>query len=385
MNTDPERLQDDHHLQDQHQWSLDTVAVVAGRPSGEGDPLNEPIVLASNFRSGPEYARTHGNSTWEALETAIGALEGGDCIAYASGMAAASAIIFALQPRVIVIPAVSYLGVRSLVQSLQDRSPVKVKFLTSLAVDDVRQVLIDSGAAQNSGEQESGVERRGGISDIVLWLESPANPTLEESDIAGLCALAQDLGVMTVVDSTFATPITQQPLHDGASVVLHSGTKFIGGHSDLLIGLAVTNDSQILADLRKARILYGATPGALESFLALRGVRTLPLRYRTSTTSARYLAELLSNHEAVTWVRQVGPMVSFVMRGGADQADDVCNKVQLIVPATSLGGVETTLERRQKYPGDAHVDPGLIRMSVGIEDAQDIWFDLQQALQQALQ
>jgi cystathionine gamma-synthase len=193
--------------------------------------------------------------------------------------------------------------------------------------------------------------------------------------------MAQDLGVITVVDSTFATPITQQPLHDGASVVLHSGTKFIGGHSDLLIGLVVTNDSQILAGLRQARILYGATPGALESFLALRGVRTLPLRYRTSTTNARYLAELLSHHDAVTWVRQVGPMVSFVMRGGAEKADDVCSKVQLIVPATSLGGVETTLERRQKYLGDAHVDPGLIRMSVGIEDAEDIWFDLQQALQ----
>jgi cystathionine gamma-synthase len=381
MNTDPESLQDDHHLQKDHKWSLDTVAVVAGRPSGDGDPLNEPIVLASNFRSGPEYARTHGNSTWEALETAIGAMEGGECISYASGMAAASAIVFALRPRLIVIPAVSYLGVRSLLQSLQDRSSVEVKFLTSLAVDDVQQCLIDSGAVQNSGDQKFGVGLRGETSDIVLWLESPANPTLEESDIAGLCAMAQDLGVRTVVDSTFATPITQQPLHDGATVVLHSGTKFIGGHSDLLIGLALTKDSQVLADLRQARILYGATPGALESFLALRGLRTLPLRYRTSTASAQYLADLLASHGAVAWVRHVGPMVSFIMRDGAVKADDVCSKVQLIVPATSLGGVETTLERRQKYPGDSHVDPGLIRMSVGIEDVQDIWSDLQQALQ----
>ena len=356
------------------QWSMDTVAVIAGRPTGLGDPLNEPLVLASNFRAGPEYNRTHGNRTWEALETAIGIMEGGDCVSYSSGMAAASAILYALRPRVVLIPEVSYLGVRSLLQGLQDRDSLEIIYLSSLEIDDVKQSLQSASAALAS-KNDSRIDNQ-----VILWLESPANPTLEEADVAGLCAMARNLGVMTVVDSTFATPIVQQPLQDGATVVMHSGTKFIGGHSDLLIGLASTQDAQVLAELRQARTLYGATPGALESFLALRGLRTLPLRYRAASASAARLAELLSLHEAVTWVRHVGPMVSFIVRGGAAKADDVCGKVRLLVPATSLGGVETTLERRQKYPGDAQVDPGLIRMSVGIEEVNDLWLDLQQAL-----
>lgn len=347
--------------------AMETIAVTAGRPSKDGDPLNEPIVLASNFRNGPEYNRTHGNRSWEALETAIGAMEGGDCVSFASGMAAASAIVHALRPRVLLIPAVSYLGVRALLEALQERGTIDVRYLNALDVDDVRQSLLAAGA---SGSDRS----------IVLWLESPANPTLEQADVASLCSLASDMGVTTVVDSTFATPVTQQPLIHGATVVMHAGTKFIGGHSDLLIGLAVTQDPQILAELRQARTLIGSTPGALESFLALRGLRTLPLRYRTASDNARQLRDRLTSHQEVSWVRQVGPMVSFIMRGGAAQADAVCARVRLIVPATSLGGVETTLERRQKYPGDAQVDPGLIRMSVGIENVEDIWSDLQQAL-----
>lgn len=361
-----------------HTLSLDTVAVVAGRPLAEGAPLNEPLVLASNFRSGPDYNRTHGNRTWEALENALGAMEGGDCTSFSSGMAAASAIIYALRPRIVLIPTVSYLGVRSLLQQLEVRSSIEVRYLSTLAIDDVREALVAAGVAPRAHHNESD-ERANG--DIVMWLESPANPTLEEADVEELCALAHEFGVTTVVDSTFATPVMTQPLHFGATVVMHSGTKFIGGHSDLLIGLALTKDAQVLDDLRQARTLYGATPGALESFLALRGLRTLPLRYRAATNNAVQLADRLVDHEAVAWVRQVGPMISFIVHGGAARADSVCASVQLIVPATSLGGVETTLERRQKYPGDALVDPGLIRMSVGIEDVEDIWSDIRQALQ----
>lgn len=360
--------------------SLDTLAVIAGRPVADGGPLNEPLVLASNFRDGPEYNRTHGNRTWEALETALGAIEGGDCVSFASGMAAASAILFALRPRIVLIPAVSYLGVRSLLQSLEERGPIEVHYLSSLEINDVQQSLIAAGVTGQMPVKKPGEFQRVENKDVILWLESPANPTLEEADVAGLCALAQDFGVTTVVDATFATPIMMQPLKFGASVVMHSGTKFIGGHSDLLIGLALTQDIQVLEDLRQARTLYGATPGALESFLALRGLRTLPLRYRAATENARQLADHLGSHGAVSWVRQVGPMVSFVVHGGAAKADEVCARVRLIVPATSLGGVETTLERRQKYPGDAAVDPGLIRMSVGIEDVHDLWSDLQHAL-----
>lgn len=355
--------------------SIDTVAVVTGRPTGSGQPLNEPLVLASNFRAGPDYARTHGTRTWESLEDAVGALEGGRCVSFASGLAAAHAIVFALRPRVILIPEVSYLGVRALLAAQEERGQVEIRFLDSFAPDHVRDALQTALRDGPDPERTAGNHR-----DVVLWLESPANPTLEQADLATLCAVGAEFGVPTVVDSTFASPVSQQPLGFGATVVMHSATKFIGGHSDLLLGLAVTKVPDVLTELRQARTLQGATPGALESFLALRGLRTLPLRYRAATDNARQLAERLSGHERVTWVRQVGPMVSFVVAGGAAAADAVCDRVRLIVPATSLGGVETTLERRQKYPGDARVDPALIRMSVGIESVEDLWSDLARAI-----
>jgi len=185
------------------------------------------------------------------------------------------------------------------------------------------------------------------------------------------------------VDSTFATPICARPLDDGADVVMHSGTKFIGGHSDLMIGLTVTADEVVHDRLRHARLVNGATPGALEAFLALRGLRTLPLRMERAQASAAVLVERLRAHPGIEEVRYPGwgAMVSFVVAGGADAADAVCRRVRLLVPATSLGGVESTIERRQKYAGDAHVPPGLLRMSVGIEHIEDVWADLVSALQ----
>jgi cystathionine gamma-synthase len=216
---------------------------------------------------------------------------------------------------------------------------------------------------------------------VVLWIETPTNPTLDVAVLERLCREAAARGVRTVVDSTFATPIGARPLASGATVVMHSGTKFIGGHSDLLIGLAVTNDVSVRDGLARARVVQGATPGALEAFLALRGLRTLPLRHAAASESAAVIAERLAGHRAVETVRQVGPMVSFVVAGGAVAADRVCAATRIIVEATSLGGVETTMERRQKYAGDAHVPPGLIRMSVGIEDVDDLWLDLERALE----
>jgi cystathionine gamma-synthase len=165
-------------------------------------------------------------------------------------------------------------------------------------------------------------------------------------------------------------------------VVIHSATKFIGGHSDLLLGLCVTGDPEVHDRLVQARTFQGATPGALEAFLALRGLRTLPIRLAAAERNAGVLVERLREHGGVSAVSYpgTGAMVSFVCRGGAAAADAVCAGVRLVVPATSLGGVETTIERRQKYAGDAHVDPGLLRMSVGIEDVDDIWRDLAAAL-----
>lgn len=352
---------------DSSSWSLRTRAVVAGRPTQTGDPLNTPIVLASNFRDGPDYARTHGSSTWIALENAIGDLEGGRCIAFSSGMAAANALLFALKPRTVIVSRTSYLGVRALLAEMEARGHVDVRIVGSDPSGDL--------------DREFSHEIEQSAPETVLWLESPANPTLEEIDIAGLCNVARARGVPTVVDSTFATPMGQLPLAFGADAVLHSGAKFIGGHSDLMIGLAVSNDEGIVDSLVTSRTLQGAVPGALEAFLALRGLRTLPLRYRAASETASALARRLQDHSAVEWVRCVGPMVSFVVRGGTAVADAVCGHVRLVVAATSLGGVETTIERRQKYAGDSHVDPGLLRMSVGLEDVEDLWVDVEAALE----
>jgi cystathionine gamma-synthase len=334
-----------------------TIAVTAGRPSGNGDPLNQPIVLASNFRAGGEYTRTHGTETWAALETAVGALEGGQAIAFSSGMAAASAIVYALVPKVVVIPTFSYLGVRSLLTEYQLQGHVELR---PVDITDTAQVVAAAVGAD------------------VVWVETPTNPTLDVADLPAIAAASRDARAHLVVDSTFATPLLQRPLEHGAAVVLHSGTKFIGGHSDLLIGLCVTLDASIYERLVHARTFQGATPGALEAFLALRGLRTLPIRLEAMQRNAIVLVERLRAHPAVAEVRYPGQgaMVSFVLRGGAEAADMLCANVQVLVPATSLGGVETTIERRQKYAGDAHVPPGLLRMSVGIEHVDDLWADL---------
>jgi cystathionine gamma-synthase len=343
-------------------WALSTLAVSAGRPGGSGDPLNQPLVLASNFRGGGDYARTHGTDSWIAFEDVVGALEGGHALSFSSGMAVASAILHALMPNVIVLPKASYMAVRTLVADLEARQPIEVRLVD---VVDTAEVLAAAVGAD------------------LVWLESPTNPTLDVADLTKICASLSSLGVVTVVDSTFATPLGQQPLSLGASVVLHSATKFIGGHSDLILGVAVTRDQKIYDALFRARTYLGATPGALETFLALRGLRTLPLRYEASTKSAGELAVRLRAHPAVADVRQIGPMMAMIVRGGAKVADWVCDNVQLMVPATSLGGVETTLERRQKYAGDSHIDPGLLRVSVGIEDLEDLWADFSQALASA--
>jgi cystathionine gamma-synthase len=348
-------------MPDERRLSPATTAVTAGRPSAPGDPLNQPIVLASNFRAGGEYTRTHGTDTWAALETAVGALEGGRAIAFASGMAAASAIVYALAPRIVVIPTFSYLGVRSLLSEYQLQGHVELR---PVDITDTASVVAAAVGAD------------------LVWVETPTNPTLDVADLPTITAGAGQAGARVVVDSTFATPLLQRPLEHGATVVLHSGTKFIGGHSDLLIGLCVTGDDAVYDRLVQARTFQGATPGALEAFLALRGLRTMPIRLAAMQQNATILVERLRAHPSVADVRYPGQgaMVSFVLNGGATAADALCERLRILVPATSLGGVETTIERRQKYAGDAHVPPGLLRMSVGIEDVEDLWADIDAGL-----
>jgi len=346
------------------QLSPSTVAVTAGRPTNDGDPLNQPITLASNFRGSGDYTRTHGTPTWAALEDAVGQLEGGRALAFASGMAAAAAIVYALAPKVVVLPTFSYLGVRSLLSEYRSQGHVELR---PVDVTDTAQIAREAVGAD------------------VVWVETPTNPTLDVADVPAIAEACRAAGARMVVDSTFATPLLQRPLEHGAAITLHSGTKFIGGHSDLVIGLCVTADDSIHERLVQARTFQGATPGALEAFLALRGLRTLPVRLAAMERNAAVLVERLRAHPGVAEVRYPGQgaMVSFIVRGGPDAADALCAGVEIVVPATSLGGVETTIERRQKYAGDAHVPPGLLRMSVGIEDVEYLWADLSANLVEA--
>ncbi|NMD25408.1 MAG: aminotransferase class I/II-fold pyridoxal phosphate-dependent enzyme, partial [Actinobacteria bacterium] len=279
-----------------------TIAVSAGRPHGIGEPLNHPITLASNFR-GEEgvYSRTHGTPGWIGLEEAVGALEGGRAVSFSSGMAAAAAAVFALAPKVLVLPTYSYLGVRALVDDHVRQGHLQVRFVD---IADTAAVVAAIAGAD------------------VVWVETPTNPTLDVADIPAICAAAAAAGAKVVVDSTFATPVCARPLADGATIVIHSGTKFIGGHSDLLIGLAVAADDATYERLRQTRLVNGSTPGALEAFLALRGVRTLPLRMERMQANAVEVVARLRTHTAVADVRYpgFGAMVAFVLAGGAEAA-----------------------------------------------------------------
>jgi cystathionine gamma-synthase len=343
----------------------ETVAVTAGRPDGPGEPVNSPIEPASNFRAAGDfsaYARDQGTATWRAFEAALGALEGGRALAFASGMAAVSAVLdlVPVGGRV-VVPGDCYGGTREL---LADGVAAGRWAVDAVDQPDTQAVIAATGGAD------------------LLWLESPSNPLLEVADLPALLSAARAAGVRSAVDNTFATPLLQRPLDLGADVVVHSVTKFLGGHSDLLMGAAVTGDDPLAAALARRRMLAGATPGALEAFLALRGLRTLPVRLRQAQESAAELARRLGGHPGVERVRYpgFGAMLSFDVRGGAGTADAVCAAVRVIVSATSLGGVESTIERRNKLPGQEHVPPGLLRLSVGCEHVEDLWEDLDAAI-----
>lgn len=225
-----------------------------------------------------------------------------------------------------------------------------------------------------------------------------SNPLLAISDLTAVCGAPRKPDGLMVVDSTFATPLVQQPLKLGADLVMHSATKYLSGHSDLLLGAVVAASEDNVRRLRERRELAGATPGALEAYLAVRGVRTLPLRLQRASASAAGLADRLAQHPEVRIVRYpgrpdhpthatarsfmsgFGAVVSFDVRGGGDRADAVCRSVQIIRHATSLGGVESTIERRAAVPGQTHLPAGLLRLSVGCEHPDDLWRDLQHAI-----
>jgi cystathionine gamma-synthase len=222
---------------------------------------------------------------------------------------------------------------------------------------------------------------------------------LEVADLPAILAGARRRGVFSVVDNTFATPLGQRPLDLGADVVVHSVTKYLAGHSDVVLGAVVTDDDAVAARVRAYRTLHGAIAGPMEVFLALRGLRTLPLRVERANANAAELARRLVDHPAVAEVRHpslpsdpgheraarqmasFGAIVGLRPVGGLAAADEVVAAVRLWVPATSLGGVESTLERRRRFATESRTVPeDLIRLSVGVEDVEDLWADLSRAL-----
>jgi cystathionine gamma-synthase len=371
-------------------FSAESRLIHAGTDRTPGRPATPPLVPASIYVSqgipqpGRGYGRD-GNPGWEALEQAIGGLEDAGAVAFASGQAASMALMLALAPgrERIVLPQDGYYGGRVLADRLRPHGAVPVP------VD-----LQDLAA----------VERELAAAPSLLWAETPTNPLLRVADLARLGALAAAAGAPMVVDNTVATGLLQQPLEAGATASLYSLTKAVSGHSDVILGAVVSRDAGLLAALRAWRSSGGAIPGPFEAWLALRGLKTLPLRIARQSDSAMAIAGHLTGHPRVAAVhypgidkstaelarrqmsRGSGPLLSFeVAPGGvlsdrAGAADKVVASSRLIVPATSFGGVESTWERRARWPAEA-APAGLIRLSVGVEPVADLITDIDEALE----
>jgi cystathionine gamma-synthase len=343
----------------------ETSAITAGRPEVAPDAsLNPPIVFSSTYHAGgPVGYGRYGNESWSALEAAISELEGGQTLSFSSGMAAISAV-FSILP--IGAPVVAsnqgYSGTMSLLNQHHASGRLEVRFVDITNTEEV--VAAIKGAA-------------------LLWLESPTNPCLDVADLPALIAAAKKQTIGVGVDNTFATPMVQTPLSMGADIVMHSVTKFLAGHSDVVLGSLSISDSALFKRLEESRRLNGSIPGPFEAWLALRGIRTFPVRFRAAEINAKTLVTRLQQHAKVTKVRYpgFGAVISFEIDGNAENAEKVCESSRLITHATSLGGVESLWERRRRWAAESpSVPEQLIRLSVGCEHVDDIWQDIEQAL-----
>jgi cystathionine gamma-synthase len=365
-------------------FSAESRLIHAGTERTPGQPATPPLVPASIYvsqqapRPGRGYGRD-GNPGWEALEQALGGLEDAEAVAFASGQAASMALMLAVAPgrERIVLPDDGYYGGRVLADRLRPHGAVPVPVdLQDLA----------------------GVERELTAAPSVLWAETPTNPLLRVADLARLGALAAAAGAPMVVDNTVATGLLQRPLDYGATASLYSLTKSVSGHSDVVLGAVVSRDAGLLTALRAWRSSGGGIPGPFEAWLALRGLKTLPLRIARQSHSALAITGYLAGHPRVAAVhypgidsstsevagRQMpggsGPLLSFELSTSTAQAaDQVVASSRLILPATSFGGVESTWERRARWPAET-APAGLIRMSVGVEPAADLITDIDEAL-----
>lgn len=365
---------------------LETLAVHAG---GESDPHNgavaPPLHLSTTFRHGPaaermagyEYQR-EGNPTQDRLETALAALEGGAAaLAYGSGMAAMTAALECLPPgSEVLIPEDCYAGLRSLGTEFLPERGVTVRRVDQT---DPATVAAAMGPAVR-----------------MIWAETPSNPQLRIADLAALSAIAKQHGALLAVDNTFATPVLQRPLALGADLVMHSTTKYIGGHSDVMGGaLVFARRDALFEKAAHRRHITGNILAPFSAWLTLRGLRSLPARMAWHCVNARAVAEFLAAQPAVARVhypglanhpnhavaarqmRDFGGMVSVEFKGGREAALAFAGAVELFTNATSLGGVESLIEHRASVEGPNPVSPpGLLRLSVGLEHAEDLLEDL---------
>lgn len=364
-----------------HDWknlSTESQVVAAGRPEKKPDGgLNPSIALNSTFHEGGPigYGR-YGNEAWSALEEAISILEGGQTLIFSSGMAAISSVFSLLPPGAVIVAAENgYQGTTTMLKKMHYAKKIEVRFVNLPNTDEVLKAL--------PGAQ-------------MLYLESPTNPAIEVVDLPVVIAAGKKQGSIVVVDNTLATPMVQNPLALSADIALHSVTKYLSGHSDVLLGAVITKDKTIFEGIEQARRYGGAIAGPFEAWIALRGLRTFALRMQRSQENAMELAKRLEQdprvlkvrfpglptdpyHErAKTFMKGFGAMISFEVKAEIAQIDKMCNSSILITNATSLGGVESIWERRRRWATESHTIPeNLIRFSVGIENVNDLWSDIQ--------
>ncbi|HIF17018.1 MAG TPA: PLP-dependent transferase [Candidatus Poseidoniales archaeon] len=364
--------------------------------------VQPPIFQTSTYvqedfsvHKGYEYARTH-NPTREALEKAMAELESPNTpatgICFGSGMAAITAVSQLLSSGDHIIACDDlYGGTVRLFDQVLSRYGIETTY-SKLSEGDLEKI-----AQENTK---------------VLWLESPTNPLLSIHDIKQLASQAKDRGWMVVVDNTFASPVLQRPLDLGADIVLHSTTKYIGGHSDVVGGCVIMRDKELIERLKFLQNAAGAVPGPFDCFLTLRGIRTLALRMERHCDNAEEITERLTkraevtrilypglrshpnHHVAATQMRRFGGMISIEIEGGETAARKFAAALKLFSTAESLGGVESLINHPwtmthaaipEQQRRDAGMTPGLVRLSVGIEDIEDLWADIVQALQRSSQ
>ncbi len=389
-------------MKDHSKLRFETRAIHAGQgPAPENGAVMTPVYFTTTFeqdapaqpRQGYEYSRS-GNPTRTALELNVASLESGAWgLCFASGLAAANALCARLVPGDHVVAANDlYGGTFRLFTKVFERYGLRFTFVNATDTDAVAAAVTDSTR--------------------YIYIETPSNPLLSICDIEACVAIAKRAGALTIVDNTFATPFLQQPLELGADVVLHSMTKYLGGHSDAVGGALVGNDDGLREELAFYQNSVGGQLGPMESFLFLRGTKTLPIRMERHCENAKAVAAALSEHPAVEHIhypgleshaghalaarqmKDFGGMISFELAGGIESANAFACAVQVFTLAESLGGVESLVDvpcsmTHASIPAEerkkAGLNDGLVRLSVGIEHADDLVADVLQAIERAVQ